>query len=247
MAINRNIRVFVDNNLSPGMKIILSERLSHYLCSVMRCKAGERIKCFNNHSGEFFCAIDISDKKATTIEVEDKFRDTEIVSDLWLLFSPLKKDRTDFVIEKSVELGVSKIIPVITERTNSEKIKLERFIAQSIEASEQCGRLSIPEVKDSISLNNLLLSWDSERTLFFMDERRKGEDIIPLFKQYKDKPAAILIGPEGGFSDEEAKQINGFGFVKNVSLGPRILRAETAATVSLALWQAAAGDWQEGE
>lgn len=247
MGFGRNIRVFVDDNLSVGIKIILSEKLSHYLCSVMRCKVGDQIKCFNNLSGEFLCTVTSIGKKATVVHIEDKIKDIETEEDLWLLFSPLKKDRTDFVIEKSVELGVSKIIPVKTERTNSEKIKLERFVAQAIEASEQCERLSVPEIIDSLSLNNLLLSWDSKRTLFFMDERRKGEEVISLFKQYKGKPAAILIGPEGGFSDEEAKLINSFDFVRNVSLGPRILRAETAATVSLALWQAAAGDWQGGK
>ena len=247
MGFVRNIRVFVDDSLSVGVKITLPEKLSHYLCSVMRCKIGDKIKCFNNWSGEFLCNVISIDKKATTVDVESKIKDIETEEDLWLLFSPLKKDRTDFVIEKSVELGVSKIIPVKTERTNSEKIKLERFVAQSIEASEQCGRLSIPEISDSLSLDNLLLSWDSNRILFFMDERREGEEVISLFKQYKGKPVAILIGPEGGFSDEEAKLINSFKFVRNVSLGPRILRAETAATVSLALWQAAAGDWQDGK
>ena len=243
MSFIRNIRLFVDGDLAIGAKMSLSERSSHYLYSVMRCKSGEQIKCFNNQSGEFLCAITSSDKKATIIEVKRKVKDIEIENDLWLLFSPLKKDRTDFVIEKSVELGVSKIIPVRTERTNSEKIKIERFLAQAIEATEQCGRLSIPEIADSLSLNNLLLSWDSNRVLFFMDERRKGEDVIPLFKRYKGKPVAILIGPEGGFSDKEAKLINSFDFVRNVNLGPRILRAETAVAASLALWQAVAGDW----
>ena len=243
----RNIRLYVGSKLFLSNELILTEKQSHYLCNVMRCKKDDIIKCFNPTSGEFFCQITLLDKKKTVIKIFEKNKDPEKQEDLWLIFSPLKKDKTDFVIEKAVELGVSKIIPVITHYTNSDKVKIDRFVSQAIEAAEQCGRISIPDIIEAIKLDDLLSSWDDSRTLFFMDERRNGNAILPLFKKSSSKMSAILIGPEGGFSDEEAFKINECKFVKNVSLGPRILRAETAALASLAIWQATVGDWHKGE
>ena len=142
----RRIRLFTDKKLILGGKAELSEKASHYLCNVMRCNAGEKIRCFNETDGEFLCRIEVSDKKKTIVRIEELLRLREKDNDIWLLFAPLKKDQTDFVIAKAVELGVSKIIPIITERTNSERVKVERFAAQAVEAAEQCGRLSVPEV-----------------------------------------------------------------------------------------------------
>ena len=249
MKTNRNIRLHINEKLSSGTVIKVMEKVSHYLCNVMRCQTGEVFKCFNAVDGEFFCRIAAIEKKSVSLEIMELNRRPQAESDVWLLFAPLKKDKTDFVIEKATELGVNKIIPVITRYTNADKIKTERFAAQAVEAAEQCGRLSVPEVAAPVSLEKLLSDWDEKRILFFMDERRQGNDAASVFKDFAGCPAAVLVGPEGGFSEGEAETLNTKAFVKNLNLGPRILRAETAAAAALAVWQACAGDWsrQEGQ
>lgn len=245
---NRNIRLYVDKELFSGNIIELSEAHSHYLYTVMRCQTGEKIKCFNEKNGEFLSTISTINKKKSILEINKCLRfPPKEGADIWLIFSPLKKDCMDFIIEKSVELGVSAIIPIITQRTNSDRIRLDRIRAQIIEATEQCDRLNVPQVYPLSKLSELISSFATNRILYFMDERRKGSDIVELFKRNRNKPSAILIGPEGGFSDEEADMLNKSSFVKNVSLGPRILRAETAAIASLAIWQSIAGDWHKEE
>ncbi len=239
----RNIRLWVEDKLSLDSSVALSEKQAHYLLHVMRCQASEAIRCFNATDGEFLCQIMIADKKKAVIKPMELLRSSETLSDVWLLFAPLKKEQTDFVIQKAVELGVAKIIPVITRYTNTEKVKLERLSASAAEAAEQCGRLSVPEIVAPIELNKLLSGWDEKRVLFFMDERRVGLSAVSAFNSTSKNPVAVLIGPEGGFSDEEASKLNEKSFVKNISLGPRILRAETAAAAALAVWQATAGDW----
>lgn len=245
MKDTKHIRLFLDAELKPEVEVDLSEKMSHYLVNVMRCVQGDEIRCFNSSDGEFLCQITQQDKKKSVIKVGKQLRLPEPAGNLWLVFAPLKKDKTDFVIEKAVELGVSKIIPVLTKFTNTDKIKIERFRAQAIEAAEQCERLSIPEISEAVELDRLLKDWNESRILFFMDERRKGEPIVQAFKGKAGCPAAVLIGPEGGFSEDEAEKLTKQKFVKNVSLGPRILRAETAAAASLAVWQATEGDWKE--
>ncbi len=241
---NRNIRLYTDCELNISSDIELDVMKSHYLCNVMRCSRGEAIKCFNSQNGEFLCEIQNINKKHTILKVLNQIKTPLPEGDIWLIFAPLKKDKTDFVIEKAVELGVSKIIPIITQNTNVEKIKIERFRQQAIEAAEQCERLSVPQILVAKNLDDLLTEWDKARILFFMNEQRNGQDAIATFTKYANKPAAILIGPEGGFSTNEIEKICTKDFVENISLGPRILRAETAATASLAVWQSCAGDWK---
>jgi len=241
----RSIRLFINQKLVVGNTATLSEKMSHYLNAVMRCTTADVIKCFNASDGEFFAEIQNIDKKQTTIKVQKQIRKPIKEKDIWLLFAPLKKDKTDFVIEKAVELGASKIVPVITARTNSAKVKIERFELQAIEAAEQCERMSVPEIGKTSNLNKLLKEWDASRLLFFMDERRKGKTAEEAFISSRGKKTALLIGPEGGFNEEEKELLNKQPFVINVSLGPRILRAETAATAALAVWQAIAGDWRK--
>lgn len=236
-----NIRLAVPQKLSVCANIILSPEQSHYLSNVMRCSKGEIIKCFNSNDGEFLSQIKELHKNKTIVETIEQIRKPQKESDIWLLFVPLKKDKTDFVVEKAVELGVSKIIPVLSSRANVKQIKTDRYVLQATEAAEQCGRLSIPEVDQPQDLFDVLSNWDKNRWLYFMDERRNGNSAVKIFNQ--NKKGAILIGPEGGFSEEEAEKINQNAFVENISLGPRILRAETAAIASLAVWQAIAGDW----
>lgn len=237
-------RIFVDLPLNVGGQTALPEEKSHYLTNVMRLKDGDKLVCFNGIDGEFAAKIVSAHKKQTLIVITEQLRQQQNSPDIWLLFAPLKKDRTDFLIEKAVELGATKLVPVITKHTITDKIRPERLKMQIIEAAEQCERLDIPTLADAIKLNDLLNGWNQHRTLYFMDERGKGQSCAVAFAK-KTKSAALLIGPEGGFADEEANTLYQLPFVNTISLGPRILRAETAATASLAIWQAVAGDWKE--
>ncbi len=243
----RHIRIYFAGKLEVAEAITVPEEVSHYLCNVMRCRQGESIKCFNGSDGEYSCEITKIDKKNTVLKVIRQLALPREVPDIWLLFAPLKKDKTDFVIEKAVELGAKKIIPVITAYTNSEKVRHERFLSQAKEAAEQSGRFDIPTITKETSLSEVLSGWDSDRTLFFMDETRQGSQIAEQFLKHTAKPAAILIGPEGGFSEEEKNLLNRQQYVVNITLGPRILRAETAAAASLAIWQSLCGDWRHNQ
>ena len=245
MKNTQHIRLWFGDKLVSGKEIILSDKDSHYLINVMRCVQGDNIRCFNASDGEFLAQIISADKKKSIVKLQKQLRQSEKEKDIWLLFAPLKKDKTDFVVEKAVELGASKIIPVLTRYTNTDKVKNERFEAQAKEAAEQCERLSVPEISKAVELKKLLTEWNKDRVLFFMDERKNGIPAVEAFKNGKGRPAAILIGPEGGFAEEEAEMLVACDFVKNVSLGPRILRAETAAAAALAVWQGIEGDWKK--
>ncbi len=245
MKQKNKIRIYVANKLICGQEFTLSEDKSHYLCNVMRLPAGAFISCFNSQDGEFDSQIVNINKKQTIVLPVAQIRQPTQEPDVWLLFAPLKKDRMDFLIEKAVELGVSKLVPVITEYSITDKIRLERLQAQVIEASEQCERLSVPEVCPAVGLNAVIKEWDDSRCLFFMDERGAGASIKQAFAQNQSDSIAIIIGPEGGFASAEADMLYSKKYVIPVSLGPRILRAETAAVASVALWQAICGDWNQ--
>ncbi len=237
------IRIFAGCRLEEGREALIAEEASHYLCNVMRLKTGDKIICFNGSDGEFAAEITNANKKQTALKILKLLRKPKPAPNIWLLFAPLKKDRTDFLIEKAVELGAAKLVPVVTDYAITDKIRADRIQAQIIEAAEQCERLDIPELAPVIKLEALLNNWDSKRKLYFMDERGKGKPCADAFEP--QCPAALLIGPEGGFSDKEADILYKSEFVQPVSLGPRILRAETAAAAALAVWQAVAGDWKE--
>ncbi len=178
------------------------------------------------------------------LRILEKSADFRQSPDLWLLFAPVKKDKTDFIIAGATELGVRKIIPTITKRTISEKIKKERYEAQVIEAAEQSRRTDIPQVEDAQSLEKILKNWDSARILYFMDETGNGGSICPVFAK-GPQSAAILVGPEGGFEPGELEVLRGLPYARGVSMGRRILRAETAVMAALSCWQALCGDWPE--
>jgi 16S rRNA (uracil1498-N3)-methyltransferase len=238
------IRIFTENaDLTIGDSIVLDERQSHYLSNVMKQSIGSHILCFNGKDGEFEAEITKLSKKAVELSIKSKKKEFSASSDIWLLFAPVKKDRTDFIIEKSTELGVSKIIPVITRHTISAKTKTERFISQSIEAAEQSRRLDVPVITDAIKLKDLLKSWDKNRILYFMDESGEGEVVLKAFGN-KSGSAAILVGPEGGFAEEELDFLRKLPYTKSVGLGSLILRAETAAVAALSCWQAVSGGWK---
>lgn len=237
------IRLYIPQNLSEGQSITLDDSQSHYLCNVMKIATGDLLYCFDNMNGEYECKVTEAHKKHCELKILRKSNDYYQVPDVWLLFAPVKKDNTDFIIQKATELGVRKIIPVITDYSISNKIKKERFEANAIEASEQCRRTDIPKIEDAIKLNDLLHKWDSSRTLYFMDETLNGENVASVFSK-SNIPCAILVGPEGGFSPEELSYLRKLPYAQAVSLGKRILRAETAVVAALSIWQALKGDWR---
>lgn len=236
------VRLFISTTLQPEQLVELSEAQSHYLSNVMKLKVDDIFFGFDGTSGEYELQIVKQGKKHIEAKVTQKRRDFESSPDVWLLFAPVKKDQTDFIIQKAVELGVSELIPTITRYTNSDRIKTERFVAQSIEAAEQCRRLDIPKVASAKPLSEILSNWDRGRHLYYMDESRTGTPVREAFSQAV-APIAILVGPEGGFSEEELKLLRQLDFTTGVTLGPRILRAETAVVSALSCWQALSGDW----
>lgn len=244
MKKNIKARLFVNENLELGATYHLGDAQSHYLLNVLRLTLQDEIKVFDGKNGEFLAQIVAVEKKSAQINILEKIREMSSSPDVWLLFAPVKKDKTDLIIAGATELGVSKILPTLTRRTICERVKTERFHAQVVEASEQCRRLDIPEVCSADSLENILKNWPQNRTLFFMDETGNGQNVLETFATDKNLAAAVLVGPEGGFAEEELDLLRKLDFAKAVSLGKRILRAETAALAALACWQACCGDWK---
>ena len=238
------IRLYFNKNLSDIEEFSPEEAQVHYLNNVLRIEDNTIIAGFDGQSGEYAFMVKKNGKKKLTLLRQEKLREFYSSPDLWLLFAPVKKDKTDFIIAGATELGVSKIIPTLTKRTITERIKTERYEAQVIEACEQCRRLDIPQISDPQSLEKILETWSQDRILYFMDETGNGGDIQTVFKNASTAKAAILVGPEGGFSDEELQLLRQKNFAKAVSLGERILRAETAVHAALSCWQAICGDWK---
>lgn len=238
------IRLYTREKICGAGQILpLEEKQCHYLSNVLRLSAGGIFYLFDGCSGEYKAEYQSAPHNKGMALVREKCRDFEASPDILLVFAPLKKDNTDMVIQKATELGVSGIMPVVTEYTNSGKIRTERFEAQSIEAAEQCRRLDVPRIYPAQKLPELLQNWKDDRTLFFLNERGTGGNILREMSSGGGK-AAVLTGPEGGFSAEEEKMILSFPFVRPLFLGKRILRAETAAVAALSCWQAACGDWR---
>ncbi len=237
------IRLYISQALTVNQKVVLEAQQSHYLLNVMKLRKGEILNCFDNQSGEYSCELLEISKKQAVLEVKSRMKEYMQCPDIWLLFAPVKKDNTDFIIQKATELGVRKIIPVLTKYTITERVKKERFSAQSIEAAEQCRRTDLPEIADIVKLEELLNNWDKKRTLYYMDESLSGQSAKEIFLK-APAPCAILVGPEGGFSEKEFTLLKTLPFSKAVSLGNRILRAETAVVAALSCWQAMSGDWQ---
>lgn len=238
---NTKIRLFVDHALGQGQTVPLSADQAHYLFGVMRRGTGDVLSVFNGKDGEWRAEIAEAGKRKGSLLVLEQDRVQTPLPDIWLLFAPLKKARTDFLVEKAVELGAAKIVPVLTDYTNSERVRPDRLQAHAVEAAEQSNGLNVPRIADPIKLERLLADWPEDRQLIFCDEAAAGTP-AGEFKPH-DGPAAILIGPEGGFSPAERSRLHGLTFGSTISLGPRILRAETAAVAALSLWMAARGDW----
>ena len=235
------IRLHVDHPLASGQAVPLSQDQAHYLTGVMRLAAGAPVLLFNGRDGEWLATLTVAGKRGAIATCEALTRPLQLPPDLWLLFAPIKKARTDFIVEKAVELGVARILPVQTRHTNSERIRQDRLQAHALEAAEQCGATYVPEVADLVALDRLLARWPEERRLYWCDEKAISQ---PATLAPATGPAAILIGPEGGFSTDESQRLRARPGVVPLSLGPRILRADTAAVAAITLWQAACGDWR---
>jgi 16S rRNA (uracil1498-N3)-methyltransferase len=234
------VRLFVDQPLGKGQSVALSREQAHYLFGVMRLGAGDMVSLFNGVDGEWQAEVVEASKKRGVLVCVDQSAPLRMPPDLWLLFAPIKKARTDFIVEKAAEMGAARICPVQTEFTNSERIRRDRLQAHAIEAAEQCGGTFVPQVSEITRLDRLLSSWPAERRLMFCDETLAGGTAsLPDLPG----PWAILIGPEGGFSEAERSRLSALDQAHAVSLGPRILRADTAAVAAMTLWQNALGDW----
>ena len=232
-------RLFVEAELGQGVALTLPAPASHYLSGVMRLGVGDTVRLFDDRSGEWLARLESVGRKAVSVVCETHLREREAVPDLWLCVAPLKRGRIDWTAEKACELGVARLLPVLTRRTVVDKLNLDRLRAHMIEAAEQCGRTALPELAEPVTLAALLRDWPAGRTLVFADETGG----IPLAQAARPGPVAILIGPEGGFTSEERDLIRAVPGAVGVSLGPRILRADTAAAVAVGVWQALAGDW----
>jgi 16S rRNA (uracil1498-N3)-methyltransferase len=233
-------RLFVRTPLGEGAAVVLDAGQANYLGNVLRLGAGAELLLFDGSSGEWLARIADVGKKRMTLSVECQTREPEAIPDVWLAFAPVKRAQTDWLVEKATELGAARLLPVITRRTIAERVKLERLEAIAIEAAEQCGRTILPQIAQPVPLKALLDGRGTDRTLYFADEA--GGDFAA--NAFRRGPALILIGPEGGFTDDERSLVRAASNAVPVSLGPRILRAETAALASLAAFMAIAGDWR---
>lgn len=231
-------RLFVRARLGEGARVDLAASQANYLGNVMRLGEGAELLVFDGSSGEWLARISEAGKKRMALTVARNTREPEAIPDVWLAFAPVKRTQTDWLVEKATELGVARLIPVITQRTIAERVKLERLGSIAIEAAEQCGRTRLPTIDEPISLAQFLKQ--AGRLIYFADEGG-GE---PVASAFKPGPAVILTGPEGGFTEEERAAIRAVPNAIPVSLGPRILRAETAALAALASYMAVAGDWR---
>lgn len=234
------VRLYVTAALAAGAQVPLAEGQAHYLLHVMRAKTGDRVSLFNGRDGEWLAEIIQAAKRGVTLSCRKQTQPQSGVPDVWLIFAPVKKTPADYLVQKATELGVSKLQPVFTRRTIVSRVNEERLSANAIEAAEQSGRLNVPDIGALLTLEKLLAAWPKERRLYFCDE---GGDARPLAEVAKGEPAAILTGPEGGFDPAERAMLRALPFVTPVTLGPRILRADTAALAALAIWQAVRGDW----
>ena len=235
-------RLHLDAALIAASEIELPREQAHYLTSVLRLGSGDPVSVFNANDGEWLAYLATVSKKSTTLRCERRVADVLPPPDIDYIFAPLKHARLDYVVQKATELGARRLRPVITQRTIAERVNLERMRANAIEAAEQCNLVFVPEVHEPVKLPKLLAEWQPGRALVYCDERAPIADPLLALKTLS-APAAVLIGPEGGFTSDEKALLKSLPFVTAISLGPRIMRADTAAVAALTLVQAVLGDW----
>jgi 16S rRNA (uracil1498-N3)-methyltransferase len=242
---NAKLRLFVEAPLFQNAAVTLKDAQAHYVIRVMRAKAGERVLLFNGRDGEWLARLVKISRKEAILSCDSKTAEQAGVPDLWLAFAPIKKTPADYVAQKATELGASRLQPVFTQRTVVRRVNTARLRANAIEAAEQSGRLSVPDIAEPVALDALIRSWPKERRLVFCDEGGDARPIAEALAAAKGSAGAwgVLTGPEGGFGESERRLIRGRSFVIPVTLGPRIMRADTAALAALAVWQSVLGDW----
>ncbi|HEV7414530.1 MAG TPA: 16S rRNA (uracil(1498)-N(3))-methyltransferase [Tianweitania sediminis] len=236
-------RLFVSEDLRAGGRVSLTAEQTHYLLHVLRLTEGAEILLFNGRHGEWRARLSELRKKSVTVEALEQTRPQTERPELHYCFAPLKVGRLDYLVQKAVEMGAGVLQPVLTQHTQVSRIGVERLQANATEAAEQCGILALPEVCEAMKLERLLESWDPGRRLIFCDEAAAGNNPLPLLQQVEERKLALLVGPEGGFSEAERRLLHALPFVTAIPLGPRILRADTAAVAALAVIQASVGDW----
>ena len=234
-------RLYVPQTLSTDVSIDLPQNQAHFLGTVMRKNMGDPLRVFNGTDGEWLAEIKFVSKRTAVVVISKQLRSPYSPPDMWLLFAPVKKARSNFIVEKATELGVSRLQPIITARTTS-TVKTDKMTAQVIEAAEQTERLDLPKICQPVKLEHILPDWDEGRTLIFADEAGGALPAAQVLADMK-APCAVLIGPEGGFVPEEREMLLAKPYVVPITLGPRILRSDTAALSVLTLWQALRGDW----
>ncbi len=236
-------RLFLDTPLAAGARVACSKEHANYLLNVLRMRAGAMALVFNGRDGEWRARLEVQGKRAVELILEEQSRPQESGPDIEYVFAPLKRSRLDYMVQKATELGVATLRPVITHRTQVERINLDRMRANVIEAAEQCGILRLPEIVAPTKLEQSLAVWDPSRRLLFCDEAANVTSPLETMRDLAG-PVAVLIGPEGGFSDAERAMLHAQAFTLPISLGPRIMRGDTAAIAALALVNAIAGDWR---
>jgi 16S rRNA (uracil1498-N3)-methyltransferase len=242
------LRLFVDDYLGESVEISLGREQSHYLTNVTRAQAGDAVALFNGRDGEWQSEITSRGKRAVGLRVTARLRAQASEPDLWLVFAPIKRGRIDFIAAKATELGVARLIPVMTARTQMTRFNTGRLRANAVEAAEQCERLTVPEISEPVAFSDLLSSWPAERRLLVGDETGGGQPIAEAAGDIAagaGQPCAVLVGPEGGFAPAELDALAKLPFVTRIGLGPRVMRADTAAIAALSVIQAIAGDWRD--
>jgi 16S rRNA (uracil1498-N3)-methyltransferase len=240
-------RLFVRAGLSAGAEVALDRGQQNYLVNVLRMEEGAPLLVFNGIEGEWQAALAAAGRKSFSLRVASQTRKQPERPDLHYLFAPLKHARLDYMVEKATEMGAGRLRPVLTQHTQVTRLNLERMEANAIEAAEQCGILSVPAIDEAVEMEGLLADWAARepgRRIVFCDEGAAASDPLAILGDLEPSPLAILIGPEGGFSEEERRTLLSFPFVTAIPLGPRILRADTAAVAALAIVQATLGDWR---
>ena len=236
-------RLFVDHPLSSGQMIPLGKDQAHYLMTVLRLGDGAEVLVFNGRDGEYAATLRPQGKKAAALETEALTREQPPVPGIDFLFAPLKVGRLEYMVQKATEMGVRRITPVFTDHTQLHKVNAARLEANILEAAEQCGNLAIPELGAAEKLETLLSGWDPDRRIVFCNEGQAGNNPTPILNGISERDLALLVGPEGGFSEREREMLLALPFVTPIPLGPRILRADTAAVAALAAVQMTIGDW----
>ncbi len=245
--LSRLPRLHTTNALTSGQPGALTPQQAHYLGRVMRRSTGDKVRVFNGDDGEWLAEIEQISKRGCIVRNIEKLRGPQTFADVHYLFAPLKTARLDYLAQKATEMGAARLAPVLTEFTQVRQIKMERLIANTIEAAEQCNLVAVPQVSEPEKLEQVLDTWvtggENQRQLIFCDEAAASASPIETLRQFSNKPIALLIGPEGGFSERERARLLSLDFVTPISLGPRIMRADTAAVAAMAVLQATIGDW----